>query len=422
MKKFKNYQLSNDNIIKQNGLRNMISNEIINYPTPANLGYIFSAGSVVGLFFALQIITGVFLAMHYSPDSAHAYDSIQHIMTNVPHGATMRHMHANGASMIFIGLYIHIAKGIFFRSFTYKRRKTWWTGMLIFILMMATAFLGYILPWGQMSYWGATVITNLLTAIPLVGTKLCIWVWGGYSVGGPTITRFYSLHYFLPMLTLGTIGLHLLALHRNTSTSGTQLATLEKIPFHPYYTYKDLVAFLFSAIIFTFFVFFEPNYLGHPENYTPANPFVTPEHIVPEWYFTPFYAILRSCPNKYGGAISMAGSIAIWGLLPLAKINIAIRSVFESEIHKFFFASFIFTFCSLLRLGGLPATNQYILASKILTIYYFFYFIVLIPNLYIFEGPMYFSQKKNLVVNKYTNETYTIEEFHKMKNMVSKEI
>lgn len=416
MKKLKNYLLSNDNIVKQNGLRNVLSNEIINYPTPANLGYIFSVGSVVGLFFALQIITGVFLAMHYSPDSAHAYDSIQHIMTNVPHGATLRHMHANGASMIFIGLYLHIAKGIFFRSYTHKRRKTWWTGIVIFVLMMATAFLGYILPWGQMSYWGATVITNLLTAIPFIGELLCIWVWGGFSVGDATITRFYSLHYFLPLLTLGTIGLHLLSLHRNTSTSGTQLPTIDKIPFHPYYTYKDLVAFLFALMIFTFFVFFEPNYLGHPENYIPANPFITPEHIVPEWYFTPFYAILRSCPNKYGGVISMAGAILVWGLLPIIRMNMSLRSVFESEPHKFFFFSFIFTFCSLLKLGGLPATNKYVLASKIFTVYYFLYFLIILPNLYIFEGPLYYSQKKNVVVDKFTNQAYTIEEYEQIKN------
>jgi ubiquinol-cytochrome c reductase cytochrome b subunit len=204
------------------------------------------------------------------------------------------------------------------------------------------------------------------------------------------------------MLTVGTICLHLLALHRSTSTNGTQLATLDKIPFHPYYTYKDLVAFLFASIIFCFFVFFEPNYLGHPENYTPANPFVTPEHIVPEWYFTPFYAILRSCPNKYGGAISMVGSILVWGILPIAKLNLTVRSVFESEVHKFFFASFIFTFCSLLQLGGLPATYYYIYASKIFTAYYFIYFLIIIPNLYRLEGPIYFSQSQNLIIDKST--------------------
>lgn len=400
MKKFKRNLLSNNNIIHRYGVRNTLANEVTFYPVPSNLGYIFSVGSVVGLFFALQILTGIFLAMHYSPEIDLAFESIQHIMTDVPYGSTIRYMHSNGASMIFIGLYIHIAKGIFFRSYTYNRRKTWFSGIGIFVLMMATAFLGYILPWGQMSYWGATVITKLLTAIPLVGNLLCIWVWGGFSVGGPTITRFYSLHYFLPILTTGMICLHLLSLHRNTSTNGSQVSTIEKITFHPYYTYKDLVAFLFSLIIFAFFVFFEPNYLGHPENYIPANPFVTPEHIVPEWYFTPFYAILRCCPNKYGGVISMAGAILVWGFLPLIKISISLRSVFESEIHKFFFFFFVFAFCSLTKLGGLPATYYYVIASKGMTLYYFAYFLLIIPNLYRLEGPLYFSQKEDLVYNK----------------------
>lgn len=377
-------------IVKKNSLRKLLSNEITSYPVPTNLNYIFSVGSVLGIYFILQICTGIFLAMHYTPDIAYAYESIQHIMVNVEYGSTIRYMHANGASMIFICMYIHIAKGIFFRSYTHNRRNVWWTGIVIFILMMATAFLGYILPWGQMSFWGATVITNLLTAIPYIGESLKLWVWGGHSVGAATVTRFYSLHYFLPVLTTGAIFLHLQALHKKTSSNGVQIASdSSKLAFHPYFSYKDLMAFLFSLLIFSFFVFFEPNYLGHPENYIPANPFVTPEHIVPEWYFTPFYAILRACPNKYGGVISMAGSIAVWGILPLFRIKISTRSVFESEIHKFFFFGFVFTFICLLKLGALPPTYYYIQASKVFTVYYFIYFLVIIPNLYMFEDRTY---------------------------------
>jgi quinol-cytochrome oxidoreductase complex cytochrome b subunit len=411
MKNLKNKLLSNKKIVQQTGTKRFLSNEIFNYPVPANLGYIFSVGSVVGIYFLMQIVTGVFLAMHYSPDINLAFSSVQHIMTDVPGGSTIRYMHSNGASMIFIGIYLHIAKGIFFRSYTFDRRKTWWTGIAIFVLMMATAFLGYILPWGQMSYWGATVITKLLTAIPFIGNSLCIWVWGGYSVDNPTLTRFYSLHFILPILTIGVIALHLLSLHRNTSTSGSQNPTVDKITFHPYYTYKDMVAFLGSLFIFFFFVFFEPNYLGHPENYIPANPFVTPEHIVPEWYFTPFYAILRSCPNKLGGVLSMAGAILIWGLLPIMKINISLKSVFESEPHKFFFFSFIFTFCCLIKLGGLPATHYYVMASKIFTFYYYIYFLVILPNLYRIEGSLYYSQKLDLIVDRDNNQVHEVDDY-----------
>jgi len=358
-----------------------LSDHIFFYPSPINLNYTWSFGSLVGIFFALQLVTGIFLAMHYTAHVEIAFDSVVHIMNDVKNGWLIRYMHANGASMVFILLYCHIARGLYYRSYLYARRYIWWSGLLIFILMMGTAFIGYVLPWGQMSFWGATVITSLVTAIPFVGENIAYWVWGGFSISNATLVRFFSLHYLLPFVITALILLHLLLLHQVGSTDPTQVLSTEKIPFHPYYTYKDGFSLAICMLFFITLVFFYPNLLGHPDNFIKANPLVTPAHIVPEWYFTPFYAILRACPNKLGGVISMAAALLILFVLPFYRITWRTTPSALSPFYKFAFWCFFFIFLTLLYLGGQAAAAPFVMCSKIFTFLYFGYFIFILPVL-----------------------------------------
>lgn len=373
-----------------------IANHAIFYPTPANLSYAWSFGSLVGLYFAIQILTGIMLAMHYVSDASLAFDSVIHIMRDVKNGWLIRYMHSNGASMIFILMYIHIGRGLYYQSYFHRRKALWWTGLIIFILMMATAFIGYVLPWGQMSFWGATVITSLVTAIPLVGDNIATWLWGGFSVGDATLTRFYSLHYLLPFIITSLIFAHLTVLHHEGSTNPSQTACDDYILFHPYFTYKDTFAFTVSLIFYVWLVFFWPNWLGHPDNWIPANPLSTPSHIVPEWYFTPFYAILRAFPTKLGGVVGMAGSLLILFVLPLYRyFNTELPSTI-SPFFKFFFWQFVAVFFILMFLGGKPAVAPYVVCSQIFTFFYFFYFIVIITIRHSIEN--YIFQKQNFKI------------------------
>lgn len=384
-KKIKNLQ---SYIINSNSsILQTLANHAVFYPTPINFTYAYSFGSLVGLFFTMQILTGIFLAMHYTCGIENAFSSVVYIMTDVKYGYALRYMHANGASMIFILIYIHIGRGLYYRSYLFNRRNLWWSGIAIFLLMMGTAFIGYVLPWGQMSFWGATVITSLVTAIPLVGESIAYWIWGGFSVSNATLVRFFSIHYLLPFIITGIIGVHLILLHEVTSTNPVQIApATSKIPFHPYFTIKDTFAFTVALLFFVILIKFYPNALGHSDNFIPANPLVTPPHIVPEWYFTPFYAILRSCPNKLGGVILMVAAILILAILPLYNIpqNTLVSPL--SILQQVFFWIFVAIFYILLTLGGKPATSPYVLASQIFTFLYFFYFLIIIPLIPIIEN------------------------------------
>jgi len=299
-----------------------VDSHIIDYPTPVNLNYLWSFGSTAGICLVIQILTGIFLAMHYTPHVDLAFNSVEHIMRDVNNGWLIRYLHANGASMFFIVIYAHIFRGLYFGSYMYPRGRLWASGVIIFLLMMATGFMGYVLPWGQMSFWGATVITNLFSAIPYIGGSIVEWLWGGFSVDNATLNRFYSLHYLMPFIIAGLTIVHLSLLHTVGSNNPLGINTnLDSIPFYPYFYVKDLFAFFILLSIFSFFVFFYPNILGHADNYIPANPLVTPPHIVPEWYFLPFYAILRSVPDKLGGVVAMIGAILILLALPVLNTS-----------------------------------------------------------------------------------------------------
>lgn len=291
-----------------------VNDHLKNYQTPKNLSYLWNFGSLAGITLVIMILTGLFLAMHYVPHIDHAFNSVEHIMRDVNAGWLIRYIHMNGASLFFIVVYIHIFRGMYYGSYKEPRQLLWMFGVVIFLVMMATAFMGYVLPWGQMSFWGATVITNLFSAIPFVGQAIVEWLWGGYSVGGPTLNRFFVLHYLFPFILIALTFLHLAALHRFGSNNPKGIdvdktSGVDTIPFHPYYTIKDYFGLGVYLMIFAGFVFFAPNFFGEPDNYIPANPLVTPPHIVPEWYFLPFYAILRSIPNKLLGVIAMFSSI-----------------------------------------------------------------------------------------------------------------
>ena len=292
---------------------------LVDYPTPRNLNYWWNFGSLAGIFLLIQIITGIVLAMHYTPSVEGAFASIEHIMRDVNYGWLIRYVHMNGASFFFIVVYIHIFRGLYYGSYKSPREVLWWLGLIILLLMMATAFMGYVLPWGQMSFWGATVITNLFSAIPFVGTAVVEWLWGGFAVDNALLNRFFALHYLFPFLIVGVVILHIVALHTHGSNNPLGIdrkGPQDSIPFHPYYTIKDLFGLSFVLSIFFFVVFFAPDYLGHPDNYIPADPLKTPAHIVPEWYFLPFYAILRAIPDKLGGVLAMISAIFILFLLP----------------------------------------------------------------------------------------------------------
>ena len=367
-----------------------IYEHLAQYRTPKNLSYFWNFGSLAGIALVIQIITGLFLSMHYTPHADHAFDSVEHIMRDVNYGWLIRYIHAVGASMFFVVVYAHIARGLFFGSYKKPREIIWFFGIFIFLAMMASAFLGYVLPWGQMSFWGATVITNLFSAIPVVGDAIVTWLWGGYSVDNPTLNRFFSLHFLLPFVIVGLVFIHIIALHipGSSNPTGVEAKTpKDTVPFHPYYTVKDMFGLGVFLLIFAYFVFFKPNALGHPDNYIPANPLVTPAHIVPEWYFLPFYAILRAIPDKLGGVIAMFASILILFALPwLDKAKT--RSGYFRPLFKWFYIIFILNCILLGYLGAQPAEGLYVIASRICTIYYFSYFLFILPILNKYERPL----------------------------------
>ena len=367
-------------------LRGGVANHLVNYPTPLNINYFWSFGSLTGLLLGVQIATGLALAMNYTAHIDHAFDSVEHIMRDVQYGWLLRYMHSNGASMIFFVLYSHMARGIYYQSYKNPRTHVWMSGSLIFILMIGTIFLGYVLPFGQMSLWGITVITNIISIIPIFGQHLVIWVWGGFAVGGATLTRFYGLHFLLPFVIAALAVLHLLILHRTGSSNPVGVdSSLDQIKFFPYFFLKDTLIFLSFMAFFIYVVCYEPNAFGHPDNYIKANPMVTPTHIVPEWYFLPYYAILKSIPSKIGGAIAMGLSMACLFILP--SLDFSKRSWVNAKfLWDFVFASIILDVMLLGWLGGKIPSAVFVILNQFLTFYYFFWFFVLIPALSWFEN------------------------------------
>ena len=377
---------------------------LVDHPTPRNLNYWWNFGSLAGIILVIMIVSGLLLSMHYVAHVDLAFDSIEHIMRDVNYGWLIRYIHSVGASMFFLIVYIHISRGLYYGSYKSPREVLWWLGIIIFLLMIAAAFLGYTLPWGQMSFWGATVITNLFSAIPLVGDSIVTWLWGGFSVDNPTLNRFYSLHFLIPFVIVAVVFLHIVALHKFGSNNPTGIdLTLkqEKIPFHPYYTIKDFFGFGVFFIIFSIFIFFLPNSLGHPVNYVPADPLVTPEHIVPEWYFLPFYAILRAIPFKLLGVLAMLGSILILFVLPWLD-TCKVRSCRFRPIYKQFYWIFIFNFIVLGWVGSKVPEGHYLIISRICTTYYFAHFLIILPILGKFEKtlPVPLNIFKTLKVKK----------------------
>nr|YP_010620057.1 Apocytochrome b [Rhodomelopsis africana]WAX04070.1 Apocytochrome b [Rhodomelopsis africana] len=360
---------------------NLINDHAISYPTPINLHYAWNFGFLSLICLIIQLITGIFLAMHYTPHINFAFISVEHIMRDVNFGWLIRYLHANGASMFFIVVYFHIFRGLYFGSYTKPKQWVWVTGIVILLIMIITAFIGYVLPWGQMSLWGATVITNLVSAIPKIGNSIVFWLWGGFSVDNATLNRFFSLHYLLPFLIVALALIHIALLHQEGSGNPLGIDSLcDKINLFPYFVLKDFFGLSFFFFFFFFFLFFFPNVLGHSDNYIEANPMVTPIHIVPEWYFLPFYAILRSIPHKLGGVIAMLLSILILIGLPWLH-STEIRSSRFRPLFKFFYWSFI-SCCLLLGwIGGMPVEDPYILIGQILSFYYFLYFLLIIPVL-----------------------------------------
>jgi len=381
----------------------LINHELNEYPTPRNLNYMWNFGSLAGIALVIMIITGILLAMQYTPHIDYAFNSVERIMRDVNYGWLIRYIHMNGASFFFIVVYAHIMRGLYYGSYKAPREVLWGLGVIILLLMMATAFMGYVLPWGQMSYWGATVITNLFSAIPWVGEGIVTWLWGGFSVANPTLNRFFALHYLLPFIIVGVVFLHLWALHRFGSNNPIGIdakGPQDKIPFTPYYTVKDAFGLGVFLIAFALFIFFAPNFMGHPDNYTPANPLSTPAHIVPEWYFLPFYAMLRAITfdigipfthiviieAKLGGVITMFASIMVLFVLPLLDTS-PVRSGRYRPIFKWFFWLHILVCVLLGYVGSRPPEQPWVTIGQIATFWYFFHFLVILPVLGKLERP-----------------------------------
>ena len=366
-----------------------VAKEFMEFPTPKNLSYFWTFGAILTFCLVVQIVTGIVLAMHYTAHVDHAFESVEHIMRDVNYGWLIRYVHMNGASMFFVAVYIHLFRGLYYGSYKAPREVLWILGVIIFLLMMATAFMGYVLPWGQMSFWGATVITNLFSALPFVGPTIVEWLWGGFAIDNPTLNRFFSLHYLLPFAILGVVVLHVIALHAvgNNNPTGVEVKSdKDTVPFHPYMTVKDLFALVMFLIVFMGFVFYAPQFKVHADNYIPANPLVTPPHIVPEWYFLPFYAILRAVPSKLGGVLLMFAAIAVLFILPWLDTS-KIRSAAFRPLYKQFFWIFVIVCLGLGYLGAQPAEGIYVVLARILTAYYFAFFLIIMPLLGLFEKP-----------------------------------
>jgi len=365
----------------------MLDHTANDYPTPKNLSYMWNFGSLAGLSLVIMIVTGIVLAMNYTAHVDHAFGSVERIMRDVNHGWLIRYIHMNAASFFFIVVYIHIFRGLYYGSYKAPRELLWILGVVIFLLMMATAFMGYVLPWGQMSFWGATVITNLFSAIPFVGESIVTFLWGGFSVDNPTLNRFFSLHYLMPFLIAGVVVLHIVALHRFGSNNPIGIdakGPQDTIPFHPYYTIKDLFGVAVFLLLLAGAVFFFPNAMGHPDNYIPANPMQTPAHIVPEWYFLPFYAILRAVPDKLGGVLLMFSAILVLFVLPWLDRS-PVRSARFRPVFRIFFWLLFIDCIALGYLGGMPAEGVYVVLSRVATAWYFLHFLAILPLLSVFE-------------------------------------
>jgi quinol-cytochrome oxidoreductase complex cytochrome b subunit len=374
-------------------LLSFFNNMLVVYPTPANINYFWNFGVLAASILALQIITGVGLAMHYTPHIVFAFSSVDHIMRDLSYGWLLRYFHTTGASFFFIAVYAHMARGFYYGSYIFPRHHVWWSGLVIYLLMMATAFLGYVLPWGQMSFWGATVITNFFSVIPFYGNEIVVWLWGGPSIQNATLNRFFSLHYLLPFIIFALVFLHIILLHQPQSSNPLGISSVsDRIPFYPYFYVKDLLGLVIFMFCFAFLLFFFPEALNHSDNYIPANPLVTPPHIVPEWYFLPLYAILRAIPHKTAGVIAMLFAVVSLFFLPFFHTT-PVRSGLFRPFYKFFFYIWMANVFLLGYLGACPAEPPYVFVSQCACFFYFFFLYVLIPVINALESFAFFHNK-----------------------------
>nr|NP_991040.1 cytochrome b [Aldrovandia affinis]BAD12337.1 cytochrome b [Aldrovandia affinis] len=365
------------NLRKTHPILKIVNDALVDLPSPSNISAWWNFGSLLGLCLIMQILTGLFLAMHYTADISTAFSSVTHICRDVNYGWLIRNIHANGASFFFICIYMHIARGLYYGS--YLQKETWFVGVILLFLTMMTAFVGYVLPWGQMSFWGATVITNLLSAVPYVGNALVQWIWGGFSVDNATLTRFFAFHFLFPFAIVGATVIHLLFLHETGSNNPTGLnSDADKISFHPYFSYKDLLGFAILIIALTSIALFTPNLLGDPDNFTPANPLVTPPHIKPEWYFLFAYAILRSIPNKLGGVLALLASILVLMVVPILHTSKQ-RGLTFRPLTQFLFWTLVADMVVLTWIGGMPVEHPFIIIGQVASTVYFMLFLMFIP-------------------------------------------